>query len=261
MAMQRALVLAVAIAAVSAPAVPRAGHAAGQVNPAVFQLLTVSKADDRIVFSGTGFFIARDGTALTDSHVVYHARTDPARYRLIALYEGEFYSAAVVCASKLAAPPSPDGTLRSDAIARDVAEIKVEPSRVPGAKVIQFAGGPRFTAHISRVPVFPVLGLGTDPRPGTPVRVTGYGVIEERLRVTPWEQWTTAGVVSGVARANDGTPLFRITSVDAPRPGNSGSPVLDGAGRVVGIIVWASTNDLSFSAGIAASALKTPCGQ
>jgi hypothetical protein len=258
---RRALALALAAAALAAPGLLRAGHAAPPVNPAVFQLLTVRTADGGVVFGGTAFFIAPDGAALTDSHVVYRAKTDPAHYQLIALYRGEYYSAAVVCASRLAAPPSPDGTLSAAALGRDVAEIKLAPSRVAGTKVIQFRGGPQFTAHLSRLPVFPVLRLGPDPRRGMHVRVTGYGVVEERLRVTPWEQWTTSGVVSGIARADDGTPLFRITSTDAPRPGNSGSPVLDGTGEVVGIIVWAATNDFSFSAGIAASALKDPCGR
>jgi S1-C subfamily serine protease len=260
MLMRRPLAWVVALVVLGAPSMPRAGAAAAGVNPAVFQLLTLSKADDTVVYGGTAFFVTPDGAALTNSHVVYVARTRPADYQLIALFRGEYYSAAVVCASALTAPPSPDGTLR-DAPGRDVAEIRVAPSRVAGAKVIEFPDGPQFSAHLTRLPAFPTLRLGTDPRPGMPVRVTGYGVIEERLHVTPWEQWTTAGVISAVARADDGTPLFRVTSLNAPRPGNSGSPVLDGSGQVVGILTWASANDLSFSAGIAVSALKSPCPQ
>ncbi|HLW46889.1 MAG TPA: serine protease [bacterium] len=261
--MGRALALALAVAAVAGPGIPPGAYGApgspATVNPAVFQLLTLTRADDSVVFEGTAFFIAPDGTALTNSHVVHFAHTDPARYQLIALYGSEYYSVAVVCASPLAAPPSPDGTQRTPVIGRDVAEIKLEPSRVMGAKVLQFRDGPNFSAHLTRLPAFRALRLGTDPAPGTRVRVTGYGLIQERLRVTPWEQWTTTGVITAVAKAPDGTPVFRITSVDAPRPGNSGSPVLDETDQVVGILVWASVSDFAFSAGIAGSALRAPC--
>jgi Trypsin-like peptidase domain len=258
---RRAIALVLLAAAAAPGCAAAAAGAAPPPNPAVFQLLTLRRSDGTVVFEGTAFFIAPDGTALTNSHVIHFARTDPARYQVIALYRGEYYSAAIVCASPLAAPPSPDGTPRTAVIGRDIAEVKLEPSRVLGAKVLQFHDGPAFGAHLTRVPVFPVLQVGPDPAPGTRVHVTGYGVIQERLRMTPWEQWTTTGMVTVVATASDGTPVFRITSTDAPRPGNSGSPVLDDANRVVGILVWASAADFSFSAGIAASALKEPCGQ
>jgi len=240
------------------PAAPGSAGAASAENAAVFQISTRSTADGDLLYWGTAFFNAPNGTALTNSHLVYFAAKDPAHYQLIALYRREFFRATVVCASPLPEPPSPDGTISR--FGRDVAEIKLEPSKLPGRNVIQFRGGPEFTAHLTRLPVFQTLRLGDDPRPGMPVRVTGYGVIQERLTLTPWEQWTTAGTIAALATADDGTPLFRITSVDAPREGNSGSPVLDEKDRVVGIIAWASRADFSFSAGIAGSALRTPCG-
>jgi S1-C subfamily serine protease len=257
-AVRVALLQALALLVLVAPAASGPSGAAGTENAAVFQIATRSTADGDLLYWGTAFFTGPNGTALTNSHLVYFAFKDPAHYQLVALYRREFFSATVVCASPLPEPPSPDGTISR--FGRDVAEIKLEPSRLPGRNVIQFRSGPEFTAHLTRLPVFPALRLGDDPRPGMPVRVTGYGVIQERLTLTPWEQWTTAGTIAALANADDGTPLFRITSIDAPREGNSGSPVLDEKDRVVGIIAWASRADFSFSAGIAGSALRTPCG-
>jgi S1-C subfamily serine protease len=258
-AARAALLPALALLVLAGPAAPDAGGAASAANPAVFQIATRSTADGDLLYWGTAFFTGPNGTALTNSHLVYFASTDPAHYQLIALYRREFFSATVVCASPLPEPPSPSGTISR--FGRDVAEIKLEPSKLPGRNVIQFRGGPEFTAHLTRLPVFPALQLGEDPRPGMPVRVTGYGLIQERLTLTPWEQWTTAGTITALAKADDGTPLLRITSADAPREGNSGSPVLDEKDRVVGMIAWASRADFSFSAGIAGSALRTPCGR
>jgi hypothetical protein len=248
-------VAALALAVAGGPAVSFAPGAARGDNPAVFKLLTQSKADGDFPFAGTAFFTSAEGTALTNSHLVYFASTDPANYRLIGLYRGEFFSAVVVCASRLPERPSSDAP--PSRFGRDVAQIKLEPWRTPGISVIQFRDGPVYTAHLARLPAFPALRVGGDPHQGLPVHVTGYG---ERLGVTPWQQWTTRGVVAAVLKGEDGTPLLRITSTDAPRPGSSGSPVLDEQDRVVGMIAWTSRADLSFSAGIAGSALKTPCG-
>ncbi|HEV2439524.1 MAG TPA: serine protease [bacterium] len=258
--MRRAAVAVLAVVLLLEPGIHSARGAAGPPNRAVFQIVTLLTSSGAAVSEGTAFFTAANGTALTNSHVVHFARTDPAHYQLIALYGREFYSAAVVCANTLPAPPMPDGKPAKMVPGRDVAQIRLEPSRLPGANVLHFQDGPEFTAHISRLPEFPVLRLGSDPSPGMEIRVTGYGLIQERLKLTPWEQWTTRGVIKDVGKAPDGTPVFIISSIDSPRPGNSGSPVLDEADVVVGIIAWASNVDFSFSAGIGSSALKEPCG-
>lgn len=259
----RRAVVAVAVLAVLVGSVAHRSSGAGDPsNPSVFMVMTVATSTGKLVFMGTAFFIGADGAALTNSHVVHLARNDPAHYQLIAAYGREFYSASVVCASTLSVPPPPNGKPAEAIPGRDVAEIKVEPSRIAGAgNVLRFSGGPEFTAHLGRLPAFPVLSLGSDPSPGDRVRVPGYGVIQERLQVTPWEQWTAHGVIRGLATAPDGTPLIRISSVDSPRAGSSGSPVLNGANAVVGMIAWASDVDFSLSAGIASSALKLPCGR
>ena len=229
-------------------------------NPAIFQLLTLSIATGQAVVEGTAFFVASDGTALTNSHVVYFVHSDPAHYRLIALHGREFYGVTIVCTSTLAVHPKLEEVAYRPEIGRDVAEIKVGPWRVPGAAtVFRFTGGPEFLAHLGRLPNFPALQLGIDPAPGTPVHVIGYGLIQERVKITPWEQWTTEGVVKLVGPAKDGTPVFTISSLNAPRLGNSGSPVLGDGDLVVGILTWLSETDFSLSGGIASSALKEPC--
>jgi V8-like Glu-specific endopeptidase len=240
--------------------VPGSLGAADPANPAVFQVLMVSKADGGFPSGGTAFFTASDGTALTNSHVVYTALSDPGHYQLVALYRGEFYSVDVVCASRLPERPSPDAP--PSRIGRDVAEIRVRPWRTAGIATIQLRDGPLsspvFTAHIVRLPLFPALRVGADAYPGMRIHVTGYGV---RLGFRPWQQWTTAGVVTTLGTAADGAPVIGVRSMNAPRPGSSGSPILDEQDRVVGMIAWDSLSDLSFSAGIAGAALKEPCGQ
>ena len=259
--MRRAVAAIVVLAALVGPAAFCSLGAAEPSNPAVFLLATLATSTGRVVAMGTAFFTAPDGTALTNSHVVYFARTDATHYQLIAVYGREFFSASVVCASALPVPPLADGKPAKAVLGRDIARIKVGPSRIAGASnVLRFSGGPEFTAHLGRLPAFPVLPLGSDPSPGDEVHVTGYGLIQERVKLTPWEQWTAHGVVKGLVTASDGTPVFRISSADSPRPGNSGSPVLDGANAVVGMIAWASEVDFSFSAAIASSALREPCG-
>ncbi|HKX19058.1 MAG TPA: serine protease [bacterium] len=258
--MRRAVVSVVVVAALVGSAAPNSLGAADPPNPAVFLLATIATSTGTLVTMGTAFFTAGDGTALTNSHVVHRARSDAAHYQLIALYGREFYSASVVCASNLSVSSTSDGKPAETVPGRDVAQVKVAPSRIAGArKVLRFSGGPEFTEHLGRLPVFPVLPLGSDPFPGELVHVPGYGLIQDRVQLTPWEQWTAHGVVKGLATASDGTPLLTISSMYSPRPGSSGSPVLNGANAVVGMIAWASDVDFSFSAGIAGSALKEPC--
>ncbi len=235
---------------------PVTGQAIAGADAGVFQLVTVTGANAHGVESGTAFFVSPDGTALTNSHVVYQARRDPAQYRLMALIGKEFYSAEVLCASRLPYDPS-DAT--ADAVpGRDVAQVRVSASR------FQFTrwgsggeDGPRFTAHLGALPLFPSLVFGPDPAPGEPIRVVGYGFVP--IGGSFGERWTAFGTVSEIGTAPDGTPVFRVSSDRRPRPGNSGSPVLDGQGHVVGMWTWNEAASLAFGAGISSSALTPAC--
>lgn len=75
------------------------------------------------VSSGTGFFVASDGTAITSSHVVYPVRADSARYLLLAIVGKEFYGARLICASDL--PYDPIKESSGITLSRDVAEIRL----------------------------------------------------------------------------------------------------------------------------------------
>lgn len=239
------LALACALAGTRAFAQP-----AAPADDATFVVLTVA-ADGSAVTLGTAFFVDADGTALTNSHVVYSARQKPDRYRLLAVVGREFYSATLVCASTLPYDPATDRVVPS----RDVAEIKMTPSRFRFGEYL--LGEVQRTAHLTALPRFPALRLGENPAPGTPVRIVGYGLIG--FPPIPGTRWTATGRVDEIGGVPDGTPAFRVESTNRPREGNSGSPVLDASGRVAGMWTWNEEDNLAYGVAIASSALRRPC--
>lgn len=260
--MPRAACLLVLLALVAAGAFPSGvrGQTKGSAEAGVFMLATVAGSNAlagvalRFVGVGTAFFVDPDGTALTNSHVVYAARQDPGRYQLLAIVGHEFYGASIVCASPLARDPR-EANARA-VVARDVAEVRLAPSRFPFTRLVPRDKDITYTAHLGRLPAFPTLPLAPDPAPGEDVRIVGYG---ERLQGPATEQRAAAGKVTEIWTAPDDTPVFSIASSDRPRPGSSGSPVLDGQGRVVGMWTWAAVPSLAFGLAIAGSALTPAC--
>ena len=246
---------ALALACVLA-GVPVRAQSAARPEDAAFQLLTV--AQDRSTYPavglGTAFFVDAAGVALTNSHVVYLARQNPKRYRLLAIVGREFYSAAIVCANPLPYDPDKDPAI----LGRDIAEVKIGVSRFPFTTYL--LGETEFVAHLTRLRPFRALALGRDPAPGTAVSIVGYGIIQEVLSPKAGARWTATGSVDRVAAAPDGTPVFRVASTNRPRDGNSGSPVLDRTGRVAGMWTWNEDDNLAFGVAIASSALARPCG-
>ncbi|HYM70313.1 MAG TPA: serine protease, partial [bacterium] len=230
---------------------------AGGPDPAVFQLVTMihDSGTYRSVTAGTAFFVDSDGTALTNSHVVYAAYKDPAHYQLLAIIGNEFYSAATVCANVLA--EAPVNRPIPVPLGRDVAQIRVIPSAFEFARIRDPRAGVTYLAHRSTLPRFASLTLGSAPSVGEAVRVVGYGETENPAVAD--EQWTATGTVSNVARAEDGTPIFEIVSENRPRPGNSGSPVLDNQNHVVGIYTWNVAESSTIGAAIASAALAPAC--
>jgi S1-C subfamily serine protease len=205
------------------------------------------------VASGTGFFISPDGTALTNSHVVYAARADRVTYQLLAIVGNEFYGATLVCASDLPEDPlrpSPQGV----GMVRDVAEIRLTPPQFPFDQLL-YRNIPYARAHWGPLPAFPPLTLGSDPNIGEPVRVLGFGQVTSPV---PYE-WSAEGVVSDAGRAPDGTPVFGIVFSRAAEPGHSGSPVLNRQDLVVGIYTWHKISDPTSGTAISRSALDPAC--
>ncbi len=228
--------------------------------PAVFQVEIVVHEETRYTGTGygTGFFIAGDGTALTASHVIYRAHEDPVNTQLLAIVDKEFYSAEIVCASKLSHDPARPTPAGGVPLERDVAQIKIVPSTFPFATWgMTFKTGEQMTiatAHRGAVPEFPYLKIGGHPGIGDKIRVVGYGHISPIAR-----KWMAAGQISEKLRALDGTEIFSAEYTSRPQPGNSGSPVLNNTNQVVGLFPWASLIQSNLAHSISNSALEKPC--
>ncbi len=236
----------------------------GQVNDpaqAVFMLVTITHEGGhyKSVESGTAFFISGDGTALTNSHLVYRAEHDPDLYQLLAIVDKEFYSAQIVCASKLRDDPTKEGYAGVHA-GRDVAEIKLEPSAFPfQGWGLQLRSGESLaiaTAHRGALPEFSFLTLADHPGIGNHIHIVGFGHISP----IPY-RWTATGQISGVDRASDGTEIFGVEFTNPAQPGNSGSPVFNDQNRVIGIWTWHSISQSDRGTAQSNSALQDPCRQ
>jgi S1-C subfamily serine protease len=86
----------------------------------------------------------------------------------------------------------------------------------------------------------PVLGLAQDPRAGTSGAILGFP-LDGPFDVRPGRLGVTRDVVTQDAYGQ-GPVRRRIASLrGAVRPGNSGGPMVDGAGRVIATIFAATT--------------------
>jgi S1-C subfamily serine protease len=233
----------------------------GAVEPsdAVFLLQVVAQdgRQYRSVMYGTAFFVSGDGTALTNSHVVYLAQREPARYRLLAVVNQEFFSASIVCASRLQHDPT-DPVALNVRPGRDVAKIRLSPATFPFEEWrLALPGGvssARVTAHRHGLPRFPFLRVGGHPASGDQVHMIGFGQL---LPGVP--RWTATGQVLSVDQTGDGTEIFGIDFAGLAQPGNSGSPVLNPRDEVIGMWTWHSLTDSNVAMAIGNSALRIPC--
>ena len=228
-------------------------QAPAQESPSKSVILLTTMEQSRSVSYGTGFFIASDGTALTSSHVVYQVHTAPAKYQLLAIVNGEFFSATLICASDLPYDPTKVSDLPT--MSRDVAEIRLRPSQFPFQQYM-INGRPYATAHRGPLPSFPALTLGENPSLGDEIRVLGFGYLESTP--IPYE-WSASGTVKAVGAAGDGTAVFGILFARPAVPGHSGSPVLNAASEVVGIWNWFNRTETQRGVAIGVSALRPAC--
>jgi V8-like Glu-specific endopeptidase len=247
------IALAVLVPAAGRAQTPGGGDPAG----AVFQLDTIDRTTGNGMGYGTAFFTAADGTALTVSHVVYRAVQDPERYALLAVVDKEFYSARIVCASRLGYDPTKTGII-GVRLGRDVAEIKIVPSEFAFSDwFFPLKTGEKLTlatAHRDAVPAFRYLTLAAGPVQGDHIRVIGYGHISPLPRM-----FVADGHIAQLDRAWDGTDIFSALFTSRPQPGNSGSPILNDHNEVVGIVPWTSLSQSNEAMGISSSALQRPC--
>jgi V8-like Glu-specific endopeptidase len=208
---------------------------------------------------GTAFFVAADGTAITNSHLASIVAQHPQKYRLLAVVGKEFYDVRVVCASRLSYDP--EQALRDHVATpyqRDVAEIQITPSTAfEGRKdtlyrLLNKEMYPWATAHTDALPEFPHLTVST--RMSNRVTIIGFGGIS----AIPYK-WRTDGTVER-SWTVDGTPIFEILSTNPPEPGNSGSPVLNDRNEAVGLWTWYSLHgDKTRSRAQGAEVLQHPC--
>jgi len=209
----------------------------------VFVLVTMDSVTWQPYEYGTGFFFDPVGDAYTASNVVRDAVKDPY-LTLIALVDGAEYAVHVDCWN----PSSKD---RTRAPTRDVAVGHVGPD-VPDFPLWSYRPA---TAPLAVVPM--PLDAGASLTEGQTVRVVGFG----NRRADRIPERETAGQVREVLRAADGTEIVTIEfpAGGGPQDGASGAPVVDGAGRVVGIAVWEAARAVSPDAvdvsGVAAASL------
>jgi hypothetical protein len=191
--------------------------------------------------AGTGFFADSSGTVLTAAHIVARAEADPAiRAVFAAVWEGGrrvLYAARIECATPLPfspLSPPPPGT----PFTRDMALLRLAPPppsvrmwrwRLPG-------GETRGTAVAAASPPkgIPPLIPAPSASPHEWVSVPGHG----RVRGHPGLLWTDHGTVTGTAELADGTRALAIRMAIGPDAGQSGSPVVDPWGRLIGMLTW-----------------------
>jgi S1-C subfamily serine protease len=140
--------------------------------------------------TGSGFVLDKDGTILTNAHVVDGARRVTVQF-----------------ANKQRVVAKPLGKDEST----DLALLKVDPK---GLKLVPLVLGTSSTVQVGD----PAVAIGNP-----------FGL----------ERTLTTGVISAIHRTIQAPNHFKITDAiqtDAPiNPGNSGGPLIDAAGRVIGI--------------------------
>lgn len=233
---------------------------------AVFLLRTTDRdAQDGKVQTygyGTAFFISKDGTALTNGHVVSRVYKDPPKYRLLAIVGKEFYDVKLICAA--VPPETPDGMGHMlMPMVRDIAKIQLIPSTAfDGKKDTMFyfpkSGDPipLATAHQGSLPDFPYLPIGGQA--SGHVRIIGFGNISAIPHI-----WTAdeqvENLFGNLNGSQDGTPFFGLYSDNPATYGDSGSPVINDQNQVVGMMARLSAQDRRHGAAEASSVLLNPC--
>jgi S1-C subfamily serine protease len=173
--------------------------------------------------AGSGFVVTPDGYVMTNSHVVSGARTIKV---------------------KTPAGETADAQVVGDDPATDLAVIRVDAAALAVPEVVPRTGQPG-------VPYLPVDGR-LAPRVGQLAVAIGNPL--------GFESTVSTGVVSALGRSLRGKGNRLIDGViqhTAPlNPGNSGGPLLDGTGRVIGVntAIIARSQGLGFAIAVETAA-------
>jgi S1-C subfamily serine protease len=227
--------------------------------------LVVIDASGAEEFSGTGFIVSHKGVLVTNAHVVETYTANPTQHSLLALFGGsleprEWYSADLICA----VPVPPHSGAEATRFSKDIAILKLAAPFADRAWGFSLPAGQRYDyqPHEGPLPDFPALTLASsDAHTGDKVHTTGYSVISALPRL-----FTTSGTITDTFTEN-GAPILAMEFPNPIQPGASGSPILNGAGEVVGIETLAEVasgdpNGKSWTAGpktwaVAASAFRS----
>ena len=196
----------------------------------VFVLVTMDKATWIPYEYGSAFFFNTAGDAYTASHVVTTAVRVPFTM-LVAIVNGLEYAVHVMCWN----PQSDD---RVPAATRDVAIVHVGPE-VPLSPIGVYHPA---AAPLTAVPL-PIRSRQT-PRPNEAASVLGYRINHGFV----WEhdiaflRHDSHGRVAGVLRTQDGAAVLTLAFAAGavPHSGESGGPILDQGGDVLGLAAWAT---------------------
>jgi len=180
-----------------------------------------------LMSTGTGFVIDGDGAAVTNSHVVSASLFNGWRMYGVFAGRGVAYDLSVECASPL--KYSGDVKLDVGDLSRDVAVVRLHRMK---AEYVQYMPG-RWAAR-GDVALVPLSFESDDVRPGATLEVDGYGVRDR----TPLSEWTTVGSADDSVNLLDGTKVVAAVFSVRPTAGDSGAPVLDILGNVVGVWTW-----------------------
>ena len=242
----RAALIAIA-AALCCGAAPALSSAAAPDAGSVFVLVTMDKTKWVPYEYGSAFFFNTAGDAYTASHVVSTVARLPYTM-LVAIVGGLEYAVHVVCWN----PRSDD---RARAFTRDVAIVHVGPE-VPlfPIGVYHPAAGP-----LATVPLH--IRSNRLPRPGEAASVVGFrldnGFAWEHSIV--FSRHESQGRVARVLRMPDGTAVVTLafTAGAVPENGESGGPILDSRGDVLGLAAWERAHESTSSeaSGLAAPSL------